>query len=205
MLRKHINHEGSFSVDVKSTPAQVGPGPCPQTGCQSAGGTGPYSKGNVVYEEYGGNSGDYVTSLPCKCCDGKGYLVSGERAYYSYCRAYKARNLSTGYPDPIGMSKQVYDDPEIIAGANSKRATAPADKSSGACYIATAVYGSYDCTEVLALRRFRDKTLAATAPGRRLIKMYYFASPCLAARVSRSSRTSRIFRSILNIVAKRVA
>ena len=205
MLRKHINHEGSFSVDVNSTPAQVGPGPCPQAGCQSSSGTGPYSKGNVVYEEYGGNSGDYVTSLPCKCCDGKGYLASGEKAYYTYCRAHNVRNLSTGYPDPIGMSKQVYDDPEIIAGANSKRATASAEKSSGGCYIATAVYGSYDCTEVLALRRFRDKTLKATAPGKLLIRIYYFASPRLATRISRSSRTSRILRVILNSVAKRVA
>ena len=30
--------------------------------------------------------------------------------------------------------------------------------SNGACYVATAVYGSYDCPEVWTLRRFRDYT-----------------------------------------------
>ena len=30
------------------------------------------------------------------------------------------------------------------------------------CYVATAVYGSYDCPEIWTLRRFRDKVLART-------------------------------------------
>lgn len=45
------------------------------------------------------------------------------------------------------------------------------------CYIATAVYGSYDCPEVWTLRRYRDNTLAKTAKGRLFIKMYYAISP----------------------------
>lgn len=34
------------------------------------------------------------------------------------------------------------------------------------CYVATAVYGSYDCPEVWTLRRFRDERLAQTWNGR---------------------------------------
>ena len=51
-------------------------------------------------------------------------------------------------------------------------------KKSG-CYVATAVYGSYDCPQVWTLRRFRDYTLAETWYGRAFIKTYYAISPAL--------------------------
>lgn len=52
-------------------------------------------------------------------------------------------------------------------------------QSSGGCYVATAVYGSYDCPEVWTLRRYRDYTLAETWYGRAFIKTYYAISPTL--------------------------
>lgn len=54
----------------------------------------------------------------------------------------------------------------------------PSGGSSG-CYVATAVYGSYDCPEVWTLRRFRDCTLAETWYGRAFIRTYYAISPTL--------------------------
>lgn len=51
--------------------------------------------------------------------------------------------------------------------------------SSGGCYIATAVYGSYNCPEVWTLRRFRDNCLAENLPGRIFIRLYYAVSPWL--------------------------
>ena len=51
--------------------------------------------------------------------------------------------------------------------------------SSGGCYVATAVYGSYDCPQVWTLRRFRDYTLAETWYGRAFIHTYYAISPTL--------------------------
>lgn len=50
---------------------------------------------------------------------------------------------------------------------------------SGGCYVATAVYGSYDCPQVWTLRRFRDYTLAETWYGRAFIRTYYAISPTL--------------------------
>ena len=50
---------------------------------------------------------------------------------------------------------------------------------AGGCYIATAVYGSYDCPEVWTLRRYRDYTLAETWYGRAFIHIYYAISPTL--------------------------
>ena len=52
-------------------------------------------------------------------------------------------------------------------------------ESSGGCYVATAVYGSYDCPPVWTLRRFRDQSLAASAAGRAFIRTYYAVSPTL--------------------------
>lgn len=49
----------------------------------------------------------------------------------------------------------------------------------GGCYIATCVYGSYDCPQVWTLRRFRDYTLDETWYGRVFIKCYYAISPAL--------------------------
>ena len=51
--------------------------------------------------------------------------------------------------------------------------------SSGGCYVATAVYGSYDCPQVWTLRRYRDYTLATTWYGRAFIRTYYAISPTL--------------------------
>lgn len=52
-------------------------------------------------------------------------------------------------------------------------------KTNNGCYVATAVYGSYDCPEVWTLRRFRDYTLSETWHGRAFIKTYYAISPTL--------------------------
>lgn len=49
----------------------------------------------------------------------------------------------------------------------------------GGCYVATAVYGSYDCPQVWTLRRYRDNTLSKTWYGRTFIHIYYAISPTL--------------------------
>lgn len=55
----------------------------------------------------------------------------------------------------------------------------PSSSSGKGCYIATAVYGSYNCPEVWTLRRYRDYKLASTWGGRIFIKLYYKFSPLL--------------------------
>ncbi len=54
----------------------------------------------------------------------------------------------------------------------------PTEKKRG-CYIATCVYGSYDCPQVWTLRRYRDMILARTWYGRAFISVYYAVSPTL--------------------------
>lgn len=70
--------------------------------------------------------------------------------------------------------------------------------SSGGCYIATAVYGSYDCPEVWTLRRFRDYTLAETWYGMLFIRLYYAISPTIVRWFGNSEWFSRIWKNRLD-------
>ncbi len=87
-----------------------------------------------------------------------------------------------GYEDRDGENiaspeiKRKYESEK--AKAASKAAYEAQQKKSG-CYIATAVYGSYDCPQVWILRRYRDNQLAKTRCGRAFIRTYYAVSPTL--------------------------
>jgi hypothetical protein len=58
------------------------------------------------------------------------------------------------------------------------------DADGGYCFVATASYGNYNHPFVRVLRDFRDDTLAATAPGRWVIRLYYETSPPLAGFIA---------------------
>lgn len=72
------------------------------------------------------------------------------------------------------------------------------------CFIATAVYGSSDCPEVLSLRSFRDRKLAPTAPGRVFIAFYGAVGPIAAALVRNRPVPRKLCRMILDPLAKRL-
>lgn len=68
---------------------------------------------------------------------------------------------------------------ELLSGYTKKHNLSNSSSGSGGCYVATCVYGSYDCPEVWTLRRFRDHTLDTTWYGRLFIKCYYAISPTI--------------------------
>lgn len=70
-------------------------------------------------------------------------------------------------------------DPKIEAPTPIIENTTFTNTKSGGCYVATAVYGSYDCPEVWTLRRYRDYSLAETWYGRAFIHAYYAISPTI--------------------------
>lgn len=81
--------------------------------------------------------------------------------------------------------------------------------NSSGCYIATCVYGSYDCPQVWTLRRFRDYTLDETWYGRLFIKCYYAISPTLVkwfgeTKWFRSIWKSKLDRMVANLNNKGV-
>ena len=51
------------------------------------------------------------------------------------------------------------------------------NSNKSGCYVATCVYGSYNCPEVWTLRRYRDDFLGQTWYGRAFIRTYYAISP----------------------------
>lgn len=77
-------------------------------------------------------------------------------------------------------------------------------QAGGGCYIASAVYGSYDAPEVLVLRRFRDEHLSRSRAGRALIRGYYAASPTLATHFRGESALNRAARPCLDALVRRL-
>ncbi len=76
-------------------------------------------------------------------------------------------------------------------------------KNSGGCYVATAVYGSYDCPQVWTLRRYRDYTLAETWYGRAFIHTYYTISPTLVKWFGNAEWFKKMWKGTLDrMVAK---
>ncbi|SDZ88415.1 hypothetical protein SAMN05216349_102112 [Oribacterium sp. KHPX15] len=78
----------------------------------------------------------------------------------------------------------------------------PPAKASSGCYVATAVYGSYDCPEVWTLRRFRDYTLAKTWYGRAFIRTYYAISPTLVKWFGHTEWFKKMWRGQLDRMVK---
>jgi hypothetical protein len=71
---------------------------------------------------------------------------------------------------------------------------------SGGCYVATCVYGSYDCPEVWTLRRFRDSSLKSSPFGRLFVRLYYFLSPTLVNRFG----SNRLFRKTCGLIIDKI-
>lgn len=72
------------------------------------------------------------------------------------------------------------------------------------CYVATAVYGLYDCPEVWVLRRFRDYKLSATQAGRVFIRFYYKFSPVCVKYFGKTQIFNRFFKLILDKMINRL-
>lgn len=76
-------------------------------------------------------------------------------------------------------------------------------KTVEGCYIASCVYGSYDCPEVWVLRRYRDNVLKSNCFGRAFVKIYYALSPTLVRHLGKYHWFVNTCKSILDsFVAK---
>ncbi len=77
-----------------------------------------------------------------------------------------------------------------------------ADSQKSSCYVATAVYGSYDCPQVWTLRRYRDYTLAETWYGRAFIHTYYAISPTLVKWFGKTEWFKNMWKPKLDEIVK---
>ena len=122
---------------------------------------------------------------------------SGIKMHMSFIHllANKEANMAivTEYSDKIRKYKPEFVTPEL-----------PQKKSSGGCYVATAVYGSYDCPQVWTLRRFRDNRLAETWHGRAFIRTYYAISPTLVRWFGDCAWFRKMWRGTLDRMVSRL-
>lgn len=130
----------------------------------------------------------------------------------------KANTLSTNawkqgiafHADVVGFSvdKKVENESEIIVYSNKVKKyestySTPSINKMG-CYIATCVYGSYDCPEVWTLRRYRDQTLSSTWLGRAFIRIYYAISPTLVKWFGNSKWFKKLGQGKLDKMVKKL-
>ena len=99
-------------------------------------------------------------------------------------------------PRTVTELQQTWD--EHAAAHNETR------KKKQGCYVATCVYGSYDCPQVWTLRRYRDDVLKNTTAGRCFISLYYAVSPTMVRIFGRNQAVRRMWRTALDRIISRL-
>jgi len=101
------------------------------------------------------------------------------------------------------LSVRCVQDVNASSSQSSDLGTSLSSGSSDGCYVATCVYGSYDCTEVWTLRQFRDNELSNLWLGRQFIRIYYAVSPKIVELFGNKKWFTKLWKPIIDkIVCK---
>lgn len=104
------------------------------------------------------------------------------------------------------------DIPTVTAAAKKTESNGPEFSNSythhtgnsQGCYVATCVYGSYDCPQVRTLRRFRDNSLARNPAGRAFVRTYYAVSPKIVKFFGNNRWFKNMWRGVLDNMVSRL-
>ena len=126
----------------------------------------------------------------------KDIIVSLQKTYNNYLNNY-SRFFNANYRTTLSarLTNEIK--------ANDPSYVEPTPPKSG-CYVATAVYGSYDCPQVWTLRRFRDNTLAETWHGRAFIRTYYAISPTLVKWFGKTEWFKNLWKPALDRMVEKL-
>ena len=113
------------------------------------------------------------------------YDNNGRKVGHSDPGLFGSYNHRDANGKPTGSS-----DPGMFGGYNHS--------SNQGCYIATCVYGSYDCPQVWTLRRFRDYSLSKTFFGRTFIRLYYAVSPTIVKWFGKTQWFKKLWQGTLD-------
>lgn len=151
-----------------------------------------YTFGDVLEDKYQGKYGTLSAES----------WKEGIEVFQTYTRQLSSLTAISGIQkliDERGVLIKKYDPSYVTPSINkSSSVSSSTDASSSGCYVATAVYGSYNCPQVWTLRRFRDNILDATWYGRAFIKIYYAISPTLVKWCGETSWFRRLWRKPLD-------
>lgn len=137
-----------------------------------------YNGGNLIIKVFGDVYGDIAAA--CWTLGVKQHSILAN-AYKDYQEGYK---IIGSYNEKISKYNPSYKPPER--------------NNNGGCYVATTVYGSYDCPQVWTLRRYRDYTLAKTWYGRVFIHTYYAISPTIVKWFGNTSWFKDMWKPVLD-------
>ncbi len=122
----------------------------------------------ILNKNYREAAAQYEKGLP--------FISQNEDDYWT---AYANYAIAVAQLGDLSRAQNMIDEAERHGYKNGDGCRELAGLKKQGCYVATAVYGSYDCPEVWTLRRYRDNTLAETWYGRVFIKLYLrFLSFC---------------------------
>lgn len=121
-------------------------------------------------------------------------IIYDQRKYLAKNTGLNINTRNKNRTEALNLGKQIHaKDPDF------KIESIP----EAGCYVATCVYGSYDCPEVWTLRRYRDNMLASTWYGRAFIHTYYAISPTLVKWFGKTKWFKKMWKGKLDrMVAK---
>lgn len=152
-----------------------------------------------AFDRYYGYTDKYGQSGPITRAN---MMLDALNKYAYRAIQYAPEKQKAIYKANIASDEQYIED--VRNGKYDKRSKGAGGCSTMGCYIATAVYGSYTCDEVMQLRRFRDEYLANFALGRMFIRLYYTISPAMVKHIRKGSLTERTIRRFLDWLRKRI-
>ena len=132
--------------------------------------------------------------------DSKGKKIGHtEPSFFGGYNHYDKHGRKVGHSDPsfIGGYNH-YDKNGKRTGSSDPSMFGYSHYDNEGCYIATCVYGSYDCPEVWVLRRYRDYVLKTSALGRAFVKIYYAISPKLVSIFGKKEWFKTIWKRFLD-------
>ncbi len=109
----------------------------------------------------------------------------------------KSRMAGMTWSNSVTIVWEANEDDPIFKSWKAAQVSDTPSSSQG-CYIATAVYGNYNSTQVNILRCYRDTVLQKKWYGRIFIRYYYVVSPWLVKRYGNKATFLFFFRGILD-------
>ena len=135
------------------------------------------------------------------------WMAAKNGASYDDLRKHEREKIKQKKPSVNSRGGGAGPTPKKMNYAGAGYAPSPNYESSRkkkGCYIATCVYGSYDCPQVWTLRRYRDNVLAQTVFGRLFIHVYYAISPTVVKMIGDTNWFKTVFRRFLDSKVKKL-